>query len=121
MWQIREEQVDALRSAACGRFVRTCLHQLRAAHRAETAARSDVELRALIVQGVARANSYGIDRECDIISLVGIMVTDGVDFDTRADGEWARAILWDRTLSGPEKTRRLCAAAPNSAIREPNP
>jgi hypothetical protein len=111
MWQIREGQVEALRIAACGRFVRMCLTHLRERYPAETAANTDVELRMRIAQGVARADGYGIRRERDVVRFVELMTTHGDDFDVRPDGEWARAILWDRTLPGPDKTQRIRAAA----------
>jgi hypothetical protein len=101
MLVIRHAQVAAfdeeLRRASIDRAVRV----LRARFPDACAAKCDDDLRALVRHGIARARSYGVVAERDVLKYLGLMAAFGRDFD---ELEWAAPTLRD---AGVDPTVRM--------------
>jgi hypothetical protein len=91
---VRAEQLAALEGAQRQAAFDRAASALRACFPA-CAAMPAGELDALVLQGSARAESYGLSAERDVLKYLGLRVTFGADFDRL---EWAAPTLADRSV-----------------------
>jgi len=73
--------------------------------RYEEAGEKDV--RELIRQGIARAATYQIIRECDVARYITLMFSLRADFDTHTETAWAAPILKDSSRSAEDRLEQL--------------
>lgn len=103
MLVMRKIQMEAFGKYMAEEFENSMAEHLRAAFPAQVAALSEPELRGLVHNGTARAQSYDVQMRPDIRRYLECMVIYGADFDTSNRTGWAGRILRARSLSGTEK------------------
>lgn len=106
MFVIREAQFDALGDARREDFVRAMMDRLRGLYDA-VAAMDAATLRALVEEGTAAAESYGLLGDDDIPPFLECRVVYGPEFPLGDDDDWAREVLEDDGLDGDEKAHHL--------------
>lgn len=113
MFVVRESQIDAMRSRARAGFV----DRVTAYLRSEQADGLDGQaLRDRVVKGVARARSFGIVMEADVVRFVLVDMALGPDFEAAPGAEPLLRLLRDPALDGGEKARRLRDMAIERAV-----
>lgn len=106
MFVIREAQFDALGDARRDDFVRTQMDRLRGLY--DVAAAMDAAaLRALVEEGTAAAESYGLLGDEDIAPFLECRVVYGPEFPLDDDDDWAREVLEAEHLDGDDKAHHL--------------
>ncbi len=103
MLVMRKVQMEAFGKYMAEEFENNMAEHLRAAFPAQIAVLSEPELRSLVHNGAARAQSYGVRMRPDIRRYLECMVVYGADFDTSSRTGWAGRILRAKSLSGAEK------------------
>ena len=106
MLTIRREQLRAFEEAAADAYVGRVLPALKATFPDECAVHG-ARLRALLREGVDRAEARGISTEENVYCWLQIAVTLGVAFD---DEPWAR-VVFEEDLSQEDAVDVLCAIA----------
>ncbi|MDC3960493.1 hypothetical protein [Polyangium jinanense] len=102
MLKIKQLQMHALADAETRDFEQRVLAHLRRCSPGKTEARSDEELRALIRDGLALAESYGILSERGVCLYIDLMVRFGEDFDRAPGLRWITQYLSDTSITDPE-------------------
>lgn len=105
---IRAAQFDALAAARREDFVRVMMDALRARFEAAEAMGADA-LRALVEEGTAAAEGYGLYADDEIEPFLGCRVVYGGEFPLGEDDDWARELLDDDALDADDKARQLDA------------
>jgi len=100
---IREEQMSALSQAMLKQFEDRMVVHMSKNFQDETREISEVELRALIQEGIEQAEQYQITLEYDVRRYLEFMVIYGQNFDTNHDTAWAGEILHAKELDGTAK------------------
>jgi sorbitol-specific phosphotransferase system component IIA len=100
---IREEQMSALSQAMLKQFEDRMVVHLSNNFPDETREISEVELRALIQEGIEQAEQYQITLEDDVRRYLEFMVMYGHKFETNHDTAWAGEILYSKELDGTAK------------------
>ena len=96
MLTIRSEQMLVFSDAARTSFLdRTAAHLMRALPEA-CAELGIAAVRQSVADGLAKARSYGIETEYDVVRFIDFMYVMGFEFDAQ-DG-WAREILANRRI-----------------------
>jgi hypothetical protein len=104
MIKITQEQLDALAVSLCERANVTLTNYARNRFRLEFNEVSDVELTRLAERVRKTATTYDLERENDIATFLDFSVMYGEDFHR---DDWAREILRDNTLHGPDRMQLL--------------
>lgn len=103
MLVIRKEQMAVLRAYMTGRFRAKVLKHFRTDLTEETRPLSREAALALVDEGLARARTYGVRSERDVMLFIDLMVLYSPQFeDTPALG-WSKRILQNPELSGDVK------------------
>jgi hypothetical protein len=100
---IRESQMAALRRDRIARFDYKALAHVRKYFPEQCAAVGDDIALAYVREGLARARSYGLISEYDLLRFLNVMFTLGSDFDSNRQYAWVRPVLDNR--AAPATTR----------------
>jgi hypothetical protein len=84
-------------------FVDRSASFLRERYPAETIQYSSHQLTDLIEAGIVRARRYAIERECDVIRFLELMMISSPDFDDPARLSWPAPLLQCDEFSAPDK------------------
>lgn len=84
-------------------FVERSAAYLKEKYSAETSRYSDARLVELIKAGIERARRYAIERECDVIQFLELMVLLPADFDDPRCLRWPADILQSDRTSAQDK------------------
>ncbi|HMB92562.1 MAG TPA: hypothetical protein VKP65_17035 [Rhodothermales bacterium] len=103
MLVIRQEQWEAMRGAQREAFYGDLLRKMRTQHPEWCAEESDEATLDLIMWAAAKARTYGLFMAADVTRFVQFVMRYGRDFETHPQMVWARAILNDPDLIGPDK------------------
>ena len=106
---IRNAQLARFREAENDRYAASLLPRLRELFGAELADVNDVELSGKVHAALGRARGYGITHRGGLAGFAALHIWLGAGFDDSDDFLWARAVLHDERLDGPEKMSRLNA------------
>ena len=117
MLQIRSEQMKALSEQLLRKFEDRLVAHLGEAFPKRCAALGAERVGALVKDGTERAQKYGVAAERDVAMFVDLMLVVRPDFDVARETPWARPIVTDNALSGPQKVTRLFAEARRNRFR----
>lgn len=106
MFVIREAQFEALAEARREDFVRRMMDVLRERHEAAAAMEAG-RLRALVVDGMAAAETFGLHGDEDVEPFLHCRVIYGEEFPDGDDDDWAREVLEDEGIDADDKALRL--------------
>lgn len=109
MFVIRAEQLATLGEVHREQFVQEMVNHWRTNFRQRVGGASDAELRARVVQGMQRGESYGVLTRYDLRRYLEYVITYGDDFDGNPRTAWAGSILAADGLSGTEKMDQIDA------------
>ena len=103
MLNIRKEQSEILKSRAMDSFKeRLRLHLTKKFSDLEIIQDED-KLKELVETSVEKATGYGIQSKDDIRKFAEILVSIGLDFDSRKEFQWMQKILGDHRRSSYSK------------------
>jgi len=98
MLLIRAAQMAAFYDVAVEKYVADSLPRIQRRFAADYARLGRGGVEALVREGVARARRYAVEADAEVDRFIDLMLTVGVDFDSRPEMEWAANILEDRGL-----------------------
>ena len=110
MLTIRAEQMRAFGEAMRRDFETRMVAYLRGKFKAQTARYSGEQLVAVVREGIASADPYGITIEKDVSRFIEYSVLYGADFHTRLG--WVATVLQTRGINGTQKMDRIDNQAP---------
>lgn len=111
MIQLRQEQIDAFRSAAQDDYEDRAVAHLRGVFPSATADLSEEDLLGRVRDGTDRARRYGLRTEFQAMAFVDATFLAGRRFDEDPEADWARVVLRAGDVDGDEKARLLLWAA----------
>lgn len=117
MLRIRSEQMQALSEQLLRKFEDRLVTHLGEVFPKRCAALGDEKVRAMVKDGTQRAQKYGVVAERDVAMYVDLMLVVRPDFDVARETPWAKPIVGDTALSGPQKVTRLFAEARRNRFR----
>lgn len=103
--QFNRDQFDRLAQGALGAFVRRLRGHVRACFPQQCEELTDPQLDAICLDGVRRAEEYGIRSQREVCKFVDLMFVLGSDFDHRA--AWVATALRDTGVAADERVTRL--------------
>ena len=106
---IRKAQMDALNLPFVAEFREHVTEYLYAYYAEKCKEMGPQGIDALIDQGIAKANRYGIEMEEEILDLIEIMFENGANFENTPDMAWAAEVLNDSSATGSQRISRLVA------------
>ena len=106
---IRQAQMEALNKPFVAEFREHVSEYLHTYYAEKCKAMGPQGVEALIDQGIAKANRYGIEMEEEIFDLIEILFENGANFENTPDMAWAAEILSDSSASGNQRILRLIA------------
>lgn len=107
--RIRQEQLKAMSFPMWMDFATELTAHLRGEFPERAGEMTNEGLLELALEGIWRANAYGIKTQCNAARYVQLMMHYGKNFDSSPQVPWARPILRDPTLDGAQKMDRLFA------------
>ncbi|NOT58220.1 MAG: hypothetical protein HOP18_26755 [Deltaproteobacteria bacterium] len=107
MIKIRQEQMDAFATDLRARFASRLVAHVEGKYPEKVWDLARTDLRMRIQATIARAITYGINREEDVAAFVVLTLELGEHFDTESEHEWSQTILRDPTLDGHAKINRI--------------
>jgi len=110
MFVISQRQLDAFSLSMRHQFETRMVDHLRSGFPDNTYQMDERTLSTLVVSGLVRAESYGIEFEWDLQRFLEYMMVLSFDFDTAPGTAWAGEILRRHELSGSEKITRIDTA-----------
>lgn len=111
-WRMRQEQLQAFKTAHIQRFEQQMVEQLRSSFPRLAAKLGVPGLREVIRHGINRSRNYGIVSQRDVGRYIALMFMFGPDFDLKASGNSLRAILQDsRFTTSTARVDALCKEA----------
>ncbi len=108
MLTIRKEQMNVLSSYMLKSFKDRMFKHIAADFPKQYKELEEAGTRDLVQQGIEKANKHGIERECDVATLIELMVEFSPAFEAHPGRAWAPRILKHPTLSGQAKVESLC-------------
>jgi hypothetical protein len=103
MLVIRKAQFDSLRDAALRNLVSLAYRHLTTALPEAVSAFGEQAVLASAQQAVSKCQTYGIERDADVLRYLNLMYVLGFDFDTDPAHPWSASILSDPKLTGRTK------------------
>jgi hypothetical protein len=104
---VRRTQIDALERYMLEGFILRMSARLRDEFPRDTAALAPAELRTVIENAIAKAETYGVTDEADVERYLEFAARYGADFDVAQQTAWAGEVLRRDDLSGTEKMNTL--------------
>ena len=108
MLTIRREQVNVLSSYMLKSFQDRMVKQIATDFPKQYKDLGEPGVCNLVQQGINKAGKHGIERECDVATLIELMLEFSPDFEAQPGRAWAPRILNHPTLSGQAKVESLC-------------
>jgi hypothetical protein len=106
MLRIRTDQIDALRKPALDDFIDDMMLHVHEFFPDECMKLGLESVRGRIVEGIEKADGYGVTSPRGVCKYINLMMTFGPDFDTNPrTTSWAQPILKDTTV--PDPTARM--------------
>jgi hypothetical protein len=105
MLRIRPEQMRALGEAMQRNFESRMVAYLRGHFQAQLAHQSEEQLLAVVREGIANADLYGITIEKDVARFIEYAVMYGSDFHARRG--WVATVLRTGGINGTQKMDRI--------------
>jgi hypothetical protein len=107
LFNIRQEQIDALKWQAQKELRGRYIARLRKMSPSKTGNMSDQELHEFCDSGVSKASHYSLTTEANVYILVAAMLLLGSDFDTKPENAWAPDILGDAMMDQDIKAKLI--------------
>jgi|GEM_PF-3111699 len=111
MFEIRNEQIQAVNAPHREQFLSTLMDFVRRQHPETAAEMSDQELRGRVEFCRSRSEGHGMISERAIAAFVDLCFALRPDFDIRET--WASKILSDSTLDGNQRAAKLLTVSRN--------
>jgi len=107
MLVIRSETMEELKELTRNKFVNRMIHHLKHFFPNSLDVKSDRKLRDLIHEGIYKANSYNMTRECDVARFIDLMVAIHPNFDFNPQTVWTHEILKDLSLTADNRLNKI--------------
>lgn len=104
---IRDEQIAVLNKYVENKFKEDVIAYLLDRYPEQGAILGPDGLKELVDSGLRRAKKYGIKIKRDAADFLGILVTNGKDFEILQSNRWASEILENPNLAGGTKILQL--------------
>jgi hypothetical protein len=118
MFQIRNQQIDALQADMLRRFEDAAIEHLRLHLTSQAQSYTDDELRQRVRECTIRAELYGLTSEQEIMCFVDATYLLGDRFDSDPSIPWAKELLEDQDLKPPDKAETLLEWASEADLEE---
>ncbi len=111
MLKIRQDQIDSIVSARWEDFYTRTRRHVRHVFTDRIQGLSEADLRALFDSSVARAHSFGLRTERQIVCVMDATILLGDRFENNPHYAWGEDILRSRRLIADDRARLLLAVA----------
>lgn len=107
--KIRSEQMEMLSNIARDEFVSDLSARIEhnLSHFLEHYGIANEDVNQVVLDGIAKAKTYGIERRGDVTRFVEAMIILGVDFDENEDHVFVSGVLRREDLDADEKIEQL--------------
>ena len=107
MLTIRKAQMEEFGRHRSAVFEQVAIDHVRKLFAEDCVARTEVQLRELIRNGIARGRSYGLTASKDLLTFIDHMFILGPEFDDKPEYSWARDVLTNTQFSSETKADLL--------------